>query len=145
MRRMLNAQHNRLRRMTLEILQAKAAQSHAPPSPRTWAEEDVLEVPHLCLLSNGPAAAVHDVYNIRAHAPHIALACKPPGRGAAVNRNGCMKTFKLELPLAANPRHKVYARWEQLPYLRYIFSSVGTSGSFPGTLEPSKRAWPEAS
>ena len=28
------------------------------------------------------------------------------------------------------------------PYLRYIFSSIGTAGSFEGTFDPSRRAWP---
>ena len=95
--------------MTLEILQAKAAQSHAPPSPRTWAEEDVLEVPHLCLLSNGPAAAVHDVYNVRAHAPHIALARKPPGDiEPQSTQDACMKAFGSELSLAAKSKHSLH-------------------------------------
>ena len=32
---------------------------------------------YLFLLSNGPAAAVHNVHNVRAHAPDVALARKP--------------------------------------------------------------------
>lgn len=29
-----------------------------------------------------------------------------------------------------------------MAHLRYIFSSMGTSGSFEGTFDPSSRAWP---
>ena len=65
-------------------------------------------------------------------------------QGPSQHRTNARRHFSLELSLAAKSKHSLH-EVRAAPYLRYIFSSVGTSGSFPGTLEPSKRAWPETS